>query len=372
MKRIRLLPVIFPLSCLTSAVMAQSLPQVSQEKNELKLEIPYLTFQNKAYSANLYTLETTAELIFRVDLNSLKAVPFVEKEDDVELDPKDGACTSTAKAAFLSCDAEVEEEFFIGTGLCFNTSATDCTAKVLASEDEALEECADQLAARLQVCKAVGEAAYDPNMAPANFLSKAEIIANPNRFFPLKPGNKWVYATEDETITVTVSNETREILGITTIVVHDVVKDKESELIEDTDDWYAQDRQGNVWYMGEIARNYEDGRLSDLGGSWQAGKDGAKAGILFRATPVLNQTLRQEFLLGEAEDMSTTRSLTANETSGPALAIKCESKCLEVLEFTPLEPGAREFKYYYPGIGKILIVKPDSGKREELISYSLQ
>jgi hypothetical protein len=356
-------------SFFTSAVLGQSLPEVSSENGVLKLDIPYLVYNKLAYSVSLSSTETSPNLVFRVDAKTLKSVPF--EEDDLVLDPKDGACTNTAKAGFKACEADVEDAMFIGTALCFNTTAKDCNSAVLASQEDAMQECDEQLEARLLVCKALGEAAYDPNMNPANFMSKAEIIASPNKFFPLKPGNMWVYKSGSDTNTVSVTDVTRTILGITAIEVSDIEKDDKGNLIESTTDWYAQDRQGNVWYMGETASNYEEGRLVDLDGSWLAGNQGAKAGIIVRAAPVLKETMRQEFLLGEAEDLVTTLSLTANENS-VAAGVKCDSKCLETQEFTPIEPGNIELKYYYPGVGKILIHKPASGKREELVSYSLK
>jgi hypothetical protein len=306
----------------------------------------------------------------------MKTLVAVELNDDVVVDETEGACTSTAKAAFLSCDAEVEEEFFIGFGNCLNTgnsaSQVICENALAAREDDAEEECDDQLEARIQTCAALTEAPYNPDMNPGNFMTKAQIIADPNKYFPLRPGNEWVYKSDDAIVTVTVSADTRQILGITTIVVRDVVTDLKGVLIEDTDDWYAQDKSGNIWYMGEIARNYEDGKLSDVNGSWQAGVNGAKAGILIRSVPVVNQTNRQEFLLGEAEDMSKTLSLIANAKSGAPANVECKGNCLQTLEFTPIEPGHEEHKFYYPGIGKILIVNLESGEREELVSYSLK
>jgi hypothetical protein len=328
---------------------------------------------NKAWSVELFTPKDSSALVFHVDLKTLVAVDL---EDDVVIDETEGACTSTAKAAFLSCDAEVEEDFFIGFGNCLNTgssaSQVTCENALTASESDAEEACDEQLDARIQACSALTQAPYNPDMNPANFMSRAEILANPNQYFPLRPGNQWVYESDEQTITVTVSADTRQILGITTIVVHDVVTDLDGVLVEDTDDWYAQDKSGNIWYMGELARNYEDGKLTDVNGSWEAGVNGAKAGILIRGVPVINQTNRQEFLLGEAEDISKTLSLTANAQSGAPANVVCINNCLQTLEFTLIEPGHEEHKFYRPGIGKILLVKLESGEREELVSYTLK
>lgn len=355
------------------AAFPQDPVELTLEDGEYHLFLPYFELNNKAWSVEMSTPKESSALVFQVDLKTLVAV---ELEDEVVINETEGACTSTAKAAFLSCDAEVEEEFFIGFGNCLNTgssaSQVTCENTLSASESDGEDECDEQLKSRIQTCAALTEAPYNPNMNPGNFMTKAEIIANPNQYFPLRPGNEWVYESDDEIITVTVSASTKQILGITTIVVRDVVTDVDGVLIEDTDDWYAQDKSGNIWYMGEIARNYEDGKLTDVNGSWEAGVDGAKAGILIRGVPVINQTIRQEFLLGEAEDMSKTLSLSANAISGTPANVECKGNCLQTLEFTPIEPGHEEHKFYRPGIGKILIVKQSSGEREELVSYTLK
>ncbi len=139
-------------------------------------------------------------------------------------------------------------------------------------------------------------------------------------------GNIWVYEVEEEVITVTVLDETRDILGIESIVVRHVVEE-DGELVEDTFDWYAQDSDGNVWYRGELSRDYEDGELSDIDGPWEAGVAGAKAG-------------------------------------------SCSGACLQNLKYTPIEPGEQEYKYYKPGTGMILETKPGSDERLELVDFT--
>jgi len=140
-----------------------------------------------------------------------------------------------------------------------------------------------------------------------------------------------VYEAEDELIVVEVLEDTKMIDGVLCAVVRDTVteipedegddesslqeegeEDEEAgDLIEDTLDWYAQDVDGNIWYFGEIVQNFEDGELTDLDGSWIAGEDGARAGILIMAMPTVNSVYRQEFLLTEAEDMALVISVDA-------------------------------------------------------------
>jgi len=232
---------------------------------------------------------------------------------------------------------------------------------------EGFEECEDIEEARDNLCAVFGEDPYDPEIDPGNFLSLAQIIENPNPYLPLLPGNEWVDESEDETITVTVLDETGEIMGVEAVVVRDV-EEEDGELIEDTFDWFAQDIDGNVWYMGELSRNYEDGELSDIDGSWEAGVDGAKPGIIFRAMPIIGELYRQEFLIGEAEDVGLTESVTADEST--EAGFDCENSCLLTFEGSPLEPDELEAKYYIPGVGHILTIDLEEDKREELVSFT--
>jgi hypothetical protein len=207
-------------------------------------------------------------------------------------------------------------------------------------------------------------------LQPANFVDPADIGAgvSPNPYLPLVPGSSWVYEGEEETVTVTVTGDVKEILGVLCAVVRDVVEE-DSEPVEDTDDWFAQDGEGNVWYFGEIARNYEDGELVDLEGSWKAGVDSAKIGVVMPIDPQPGAVYRQEFLLGEAEDMAEILEL---DGSADTPAASCGGDCLVTLEYTPLEPDSAEHKYYAPGIGMIMELDPETGEPIiELVEYTL-
>ena len=283
-----------------------------------------------------------------------------------------GACTLTAQDALQSCRREAAEEYFIHTGNCRNIAAgperAACWDEAMEARSEAREvECQDVHRARLEVCALVGEQRYDPLLDPADFLDPADIPANPNPYFPLVPGNEWVYQNPDETITVTVLSGTRIVSGIKVVIVRDVVRDADGRLVEHTNDWYAQHVNGDIWYMGELARNYERGRLHNLDGSWEAGREFAKPGILVRAQPEVGQVIRQEMLLGEAEDIAEVISLTGTEA---AVGSSCENNCLVNRESTPLEPDVSELKYYAPGIGLIVELDPVSGDRLELTSFT--
>lgn len=355
-----------------TAAVAQQYPEVVEDDDNFIIDIPYIEYEDadgetRALSAELVASKSSSEISFSLNESALM---------DVEVDAPapisgDGACSRTTNAQYLSCKADVQDDYFEKQANCFNYSDSEeqqeCFAEATEERLEGAEECDDIEEEHDNLCAIFGEDPYDPDLSALTFLTVDEIAANPNPFFPLVVGNTWVYEDDEEVITVTVLDQTREIEGIESIVVQDVVEE-DGELIEDTFDWYAQDSDGNVWYMGELSRNYEDGELSDIDGSWEAGVEGAKAGILFRAMPVVGETLRQEYRIGEAEDIGQTLSITASEST--ASGYDCEGACLQTLEYTPIEPGEHENKFYKPGTGMILETKPDSEERLELVDFT--
>ena len=203
---------------------------------------------------------------------------------------------------------------------------------------------------------------YAPPFIPAAMQGA---VTNP--FFPLAVGTVWTYegATEDgtERIVVEVLPETREVAGVTATVVQDRVY-LDGALIEDTHDWFAQDADGNVWYLGEETAEYEGGELVTTSGSWEAGIDGAEAGVLIPAVPAVGQAYYQEFYAGEAEDRGRVLNLNASVT----VPYGTFSGCLETEDTTPLEPEVLEHKYYCPGVGTVLEVDLEEDTRIELIA----
>ena len=274
----------------------------------------------------------------------------------------DRLCTKTAKSARDACQDDAEADYAIALGKCNNlSSASDreaCRQQAKRDLRDAHGECSDQFDARREICDALGEAAYNPVIDPANFV---EGITNP--FLPMTPGTTFVYRGGGEDVTVTVTDRTKVILGVKCVVVRDVVT-VNGQVVEDTEDFFAQDVQGNVWYFGEIAQDFENGELVSLAGSFKAGVNGAKPGIIMRANPRAGDVYRQEFLLAEAEDVAEVLSLTA---SAMVPAASCTNDCLITKETTPLEPGVVENKYYARGIGFILQVVPETGERLELV-----
>jgi hypothetical protein len=203
-----------------------------------------------------------------------------------------------------------------------------------------------------------------PSADPDDFVEGID-----NRYLPLEPGNRWVYESsgvDPETITVTVTEDTREVQGVTTTVVHDVVRDADGRLVEDTFDWFAQDTAGNVWYFGEDTTEYDDRGRPDDAGSWEAGVDGAQAGVVMLAEPRVGDGYQQESYPGEAEDQGQVLSLdeSVNVEFGSFTDV------LQTEDTTPLEPGLVERKYYAPGVGLVLEETVLGGsERVELVSY---
>ena len=189
-----------------------------------------------------------------------------------------------------------------------------------------------------------------------------------NKYFPLKPGTTFVYRGDTdagvERNVLTVQHETETILGVECTQVRDTVW-VDGSLTEDTLDWYAQDKLGNVWYFGESTQEFEDGLPVSLEGSWRAGVNGARPGIIMKAHPAAGNVYRQEFSLGTAEDLARVLTLWGSAT---VPAASCHANCLVTREFTPLEPDLNERKYYALNVGFILEIDQQAGDRLELVA----
>jgi hypothetical protein len=191
-----------------------------------------------------------------------------------------------------------------------------------------------------------------------------------NGYWPMAPGSTWVYretgGETEQRIEVRVTDDTRTIVGITARVVRDVVT-ADGELVEDTYDWYAQDEQGNIWYLGEDTSEYENGEVVSTEGSWEAGVDGAQPGVIIPARPRVGIEYRQEYLEGEAED--SARVLSLDEQVG--VAAGHFDDVLMTKDFTPLEPSLLEHKFYARNVGPALSLGiSGSSARTELLSFA--
>jgi hypothetical protein len=202
---------------------------------------------------------------------------------------------------------------------------------------------------------------YNPEINPADFTTKIT-----NTYFSLPVGKKMVYQakTEDgvETIEVLITGKTKSVMGVETLIFWDRVW-LNGELIEDTRDYLAQDKEGNVWYFGEDVDNYENGKLKDHDGAWLAGVDGAKPGIWMKASPRVGNSYRQEYYLGKAEDMA--KVLATNETV--SVPYGTFTNCVKTFDWSPVS-AHKANKYYCPQVGgSVLEVDLATGQRMELV-----
>lgn len=191
-----------------------------------------------------------------------------------------------------------------------------------------------------------------------------------HRFWPMRRATRWTYREVDESgatleVVVTVSDVTRTVgPGYEALVVRDTVSE-DGTVVEDTFDWYAQDRAGNVWYLGEDTAEFEDGVLVSREGSFEAGVDGALAGVLLPAEPEPGQRYRQEYYAGEAEDNGEVLAL------GQLVEVPAGryDEALLTRDTDALEPEVNEYKLYAPGVGPVLALGISGGSgREELLS----
>ena len=220
------------------------------------------------------------------------------------------------------------------------------------------------LGARYSRLEAAGSD-YHPVLDPASFVN----VIN-NQYFPLPVGRTLVYQGikdgQAQTDRVTVTSMTKVILGITTTVVSDVATAQDGTVLERTFDYYAQDNQGIVWYLGEDTTSFRANGRPDTSGSFQAGVNGAQPGIIMEANPQIPDAYRQEFLPGEAEDTAWVVELGATLTV-PYGKVR---NALVTLEATRLEPGSYDQKIYAPGIG-IVSEKALTGTPETAVLVSV-
>jgi hypothetical protein len=206
-------------------------------------------------------------------------------------------------------------------------------------------------------------------LAPADFSINID-----NPYWPMSQGSKWVYSETDtkgtnQKVVVEVTDETKMIAnGIEARVVRDTVTEN-GVPVEITYDWYAQDKAGNVWYLGEYVTNYKNGKVVDHGGSFEAGVDGAQPGIAMPAKPDPGLSYRQEYYKSEAEDKAAVITVGKERVQVPFGYF--EKGVLMTRDLVPTEPKVQELKFYAPNVGPLLSVHTDGdGGRAELVSYS--
>jgi hypothetical protein len=314
-------------------------------------------------------------------------------------------CKKTADKMLKSCRNEVKEEYYAEKAKCMNLADDDledrdeCLQEVKQARKENKKLCGDQREARKNLCNLLPDREAS-GYGPEAFLTAGNFVADPGRdavnpYFSLAPGHTYVAevtgGVDDEgnsiveTVVVTVTEETITVVedegpGVVCRLVVDIVL-VDGEPVEVTDDYYAQALNGDVHYCGEVARNFEDGHLVDLDGSFLVGRDGAKSGTLIKASPLTGEVHRQEWLLGEAEDAITYVAgadaptwSAGDDEGGENPHFKCSESmtgCVKSEEFIPPEPDAGEYKYFIADVGFVLGVALEdgepTGEREELL-----
>jgi hypothetical protein len=208
---------------------------------------------------------------------------------------------------------------------------------------------------------------FDPDASYTVSITGADLQTDiTNQYFPAPVGATWSYQGDTdegtETIEVEVLAVTRDVWGATATVIRDTVY-LNGEMTEDTWDWYGQDTEGNVWYLGEDTYEYDNGVVVSTAGAWESGVDGALPGYIMPGNPQVGDAYRQEYLEGEAEDVAEVVELnvTVNVAAGMFTG------CVKTREVSVIDRSYEEFKYSCPGIGVVLEEADD--ERVELISY---
>ena len=203
-----------------------------------------------------------------------------------------------------------------------------------------------------------GGPSYHPKIDPSQFTNRIT-----NRYLPLVPGTAHRYrGVRDGAPTshlVTVTRQTRTVMGVRCVVVKDVVMQNQS-LVEKTTDWYAQDRAGSVWYFGEDTAEYQNGVVTSTAGTWEAGVDRALPGTVMPAKPKVGRTYQQEWRPGVALDKATVLALGAT-VKVPAGTFR---PAIVTLDKNPLDPSKIERKWYAPGVGFVRAVLKGGGHSE--------
>lgn len=303
-------------------------------------------------------------------------------------------CVQTAKTMVRACHFDVQDNYYETLANCQNVAGRSdrraCYREAYSTRREEFEFCGDVKEARVEACEVLNERRYDedplltndfidPNLVPDVYPVNPYVSVAAGHTYVLRAGEEG-----EEIVIVHVTEDAREILGVMCRIVVDIVVeasededtgDVEYEAVEVTDDWFAQTVTGDVVYCGEIAQNFEDGVLRDLDGSFEAGLDFAKSGFLVLNTPVWGLAHRQEFALGEAEDIVQYIGIgtaPSEEEGGNNPNFSCGTdQCLQTFDFAPIDPESTEYKYYIPGTGFVLAVAMEdgeiTGEREELV-----
>lgn len=307
-------------------------------------------------------------------------------DDEGDDESNEPACSTHALLLRKACFADRKDDYLVHLADCAyvtpKADAHECRMEALAEAGEKAEECQDVFGARLDLCDLVGEARFDLELDPGDFVDPNEIgdTVAPNPYWPLTAGHTHVVVADGEVAVVSATDEVREVGGIPCRVVRDLAFEEEVDdgeveyaAVEVTRDWYAQHVNGDIVYCGENTYEIEDGLIDNTDGSFANGVDRARAGYLLRAAPVVGEGDRQEMATDEAEDYVEYVDLATSPSveEGGEPFFRCDGDCLQTFEVNPHDPGAAEYKYYRAGLGFVLATKLDedgepTGEREEV------
>ena len=303
------------------------------------------------------------------------------------------SASSMLRACYYDVRDDLNETFASCQHIADRGDRWACYASAYSAKSEDSEECGAVHEARLEACAVLDEDRYDPDplLDPANFfVDPNEDPGLTNPYISVEEGHTYVLRAgeidedsgvmvPEELVIVHVTGETRDVLDVPCRIVVDIVFEVEEEdgeveytVVEATDDLFALNTAGEVFYCGEVSRNFEDGVLRDLDGSFEAGIEWAKAGTLMLWTPIPGLAHRTEFAPGEAEDIIqyvTTEGGPTEDQGDEVEGFECDGGCLQTFDFAPLDPESTEFKFYLPDIGFVLAVGMEDGEvveREEL------
>jgi hypothetical protein len=258
----------------------------------------------------------------------------------------------------------------IGLSAALLTSACGADATATSSKDKNPEKSTTAAAAAGSGSQSSLPQGSEPvKLDPADFTTNID-----NPYWPMAPGNKWIYSETDtkgtkEHVVVEVTEETKKIAnGVEARVIRDTVSENGTP-VEVTDDWYAQDKAGNIWYLGEYVTNYKNGKVVDHAGSFEAGVDGAQPGIAMPADPEPGLSYRQEYYKGEAEDEGAVITVGEEQVEVPYGYFN--KNVLMTRDLVPTEPKVQELKFYAPNVGPLLSIHTDgAGGRAVLVDYT--
>lgn len=258
----------------------------------------------------------------------------------------------------------------LGIGLSVALATSACGADATAVKATAGKDKNSGASAR----EGAGSGGLPQGSEPVKLDPKDFSINIDNPYWPMSPGSRWVYSETDtkgtkQKVVVEVTDKTKMIAnGIEARVVRDTATEN-GKITEQTDDWYAQDKAGNVWYLGENTAEYENGKVTTRAGSFEASVDGAQPGIAMPANPEPGMTYRQEYYKGQAEDKGAVVTVGDEQVLVPFGFF--DKDVLMTRDLVPTEPKVQELKFYAPGVGQLLSIHADSpGGRAELVSYS--